>query len=67
MHEPLNLERLKAEVSDDDARVDLKGVATLNLNLEHEKPPMCARALTGTRNAGPHTAPTWRYHLNRGR
>ena len=58
MHEPLNLERLKAEVSDDDARVDLKGVVGLNLNLEHEKPPMCARALTGTRNAGPHTAPT---------
>ena len=45
MHEPLNLERLKAEVSDDDARVDLKGVVALNLNLEHEKPPMCARAL----------------------
>ena len=42
MHEPLNLERLKAEVSDDDARVDLKGVVALNLNLEHEKPPMCA-------------------------
>ena len=58
MHEPLNLERLKAEVSDDDARVDLKGVVALNLNLEHEKPPMCARALTGTRNAGPRTAPT---------
>ena len=59
MHEPLNLKRLKAEVSDDDARVDLKGVVALNLNLDHEKPP--------TRNAGPHTAPTWRYHLNRGR
>ena len=52
MHEQLNLERLKAEVSDDDARVDLKGIVALNLNLEHEKPPMCARALTGTRNAG---------------
>ena len=39
MHEPLNLERLKAEVSDEDARVDLKGVVALNLNLEHEKPP----------------------------
>jgi hypothetical protein len=29
MHEPLNLERLKAEVSDDDARVDLKGAVAL--------------------------------------
>jgi hypothetical protein len=28
---------------------------------------MCARALTETRNAGPHTAPAWRYHLSRGR
>ena len=67
MQEPLNLERLQAEVSADDVRVDLKGVVTLNLNLAHDKPPMRARALTGTRNAGPNTAPTWRYHLNRGR
>jgi hypothetical protein len=42
MHEPLNLERLKAEVPADDARVDLNGAVTLNLNLVHDDPPMRA-------------------------
>jgi hypothetical protein len=45
MHEPLNLDRLKAEVSAYNARVDLKGAVTLNLNLVHDKPPMRALAL----------------------
>jgi hypothetical protein len=38
MHEPLNLEKLKAEAFADEARVDLKAVITLNLNLVRDKP-----------------------------
>jgi hypothetical protein len=52
VHEPLNLERLKAEDLADDARIDLNGAVTLNLNLVHDDPPMRA----------------WeRYRVNRGR
>ena len=35
MHEPLNLERLKAEVSANDARIDLND-AVLNFNPAHD-------------------------------
>jgi hypothetical protein len=45
MHEPENLDRLKAEILAYNARVDLNGAVTLNLNLVHDKPPLRAMAL----------------------
>jgi hypothetical protein len=49
MHEPANLERLKTEVLAYNARVDLNGAVTLNLNLVHDKPPTRVLALAVAR------------------
>jgi hypothetical protein len=66
MHEPLNLERLKAETLAYYACVDLKGAVSLNLNLVHDKSPIPALALAVApylaRRLGPRCARTGLAH-----
>jgi hypothetical protein len=72
MHETLNLERLKAEVPANDARIDLNGAVALNVNLVHDETPMralagpCRRVMFGLPPVIMSYNRAWHYRIRRG-